>query len=125
MYDKQNTIIDRREMLKVKVKSLAAEARIIRREEMKARGDLRCELCHHRRGAVRLSSREAGIAYGYIRGLTLEQMERNANTPGWNALSDMAIDRIAKMVKKYGPVPGYKSPLQDIEAVREVLAATA
>lgn len=100
MYDKQNTIIDRREMLKVKVKSLAAEARIIRRAEMKTSGDLRCELCHHRRTVVRHASRDTGLAYGIVRGMALERMEANAHQPGW---VEPDWDAINKMVKKYGP----------------------
>src|SRR4051812_12541317 len=84
----RSTIHDRREMLRVKVKSLAAEARIIRREEMRTSGPLREELYLHRTHAVRMAAREAGIAYGYIRGRTLLQMEPNAKQPGWRALSD-------------------------------------
>ena len=49
MYAKdKETIIDRREMLRIKVKSLTAEARIIRVEERKTFGALRNELHIHR-----------------------------------------------------------------------------
>src|SRR3954462_7722890 len=85
----RTTIHDHREMLRVKVKSLAAEARIIRREEMRTSGPLREALYLHRTHAVRAAAREAGIAYGYIRGRTLLQMEPNAKQPGWRALGDM------------------------------------
>lgn len=99
--DRLETILDRREMLKVKVKSLAAEARIIRREEQRTHGPLRAELHWHRIFVVRRASREAGLAYGYVRGKTLEQMEPNAGKPGWVKPDE---DAIGKMVKKYGPV---------------------
>ena len=97
MYAKdKTTIIDRREMLKVKLKSLAEEARIIRREERKTHGRLQQELYLHRVSVVRQAARETHLAYGFIRGLKLEQMEASAVTPpNW--------DNIRKMIKKYGP----------------------
>lgn len=89
-------IIDRREMLRVKLKSLAEEARIIRREERRTHGRLRDELHLHRIGVVREAARNTHIAYGLIKGRTLEQIEGNAKSaPDWDA--------IGKMLKKYGP----------------------
>ncbi|ATS92357.1 hypothetical protein DLP05_071 [Stenotrophomonas phage vB_SmaS_DLP_5] len=98
MYDKTQTkIIDRREMLKVKLKSLAAEARIIRKEESKTHGALRDELHRHRVGIVREVARSTHIAYGIIRGKTLDQIEPNRQTePNWEAIN--------KMIMKYGPL---------------------
>lgn len=88
-------IVDRREMLRVKVKSLAEEAKIIRREERKTQGDLRNELHEHRVTVVRRAARDAHIAYGLIRGLTIDQMEPTRKSePDWEA--------IKKMVFKYG-----------------------
>lgn len=96
MYDKTGKLIDRREMLKIKLKSLAAESRIIRREESRTRGALREELYLHRIGIVRQEARSTLIAYGLIRGRSLEQMEAKSHTPpDW--------DRINQMLKKYGP----------------------
>ncbi len=57
MYAKNGELLDRREMLKVKVKSLAEEARIIRREERRVLGLLRDELSWHRRQDVRSAAR--------------------------------------------------------------------
>ena len=96
---KDQKLYDRREMLRVKIKSLAEEARIIRREEQRAAGwELRTELHLHRVGVVRSATRDALMAYGLIRGRTPEQTEPRAKTePNWDAVD--------KMLKKYGP-PG-------------------
>lgn len=96
MYDKNGNIIDRRELLKIKLKSLAAEARIIRREEQRSHGALREEMHLHRARYIRQIARNTHIAYGLIRGRTLEQIEPHAQTePDWTA--------IEKMIQKYGP----------------------
>jgi len=91
-------IKDRRKMLKVKLKSLAAESRIIRMEELRTRGGyLRDELCVHRRTIVRSESRHTGLAYGFIRGRTYAQLESTAKTaPDWK--------RVERMIRQYGPV---------------------
>jgi hypothetical protein len=96
MYDKNGNIIDRREMLRIKLKSLAEEARIIRREERKTTGYLREALYLHRINDVRRAARDAHIAYGLIKGRTIEQMEPSRKSePNWDA--------VEKMLKKYGP----------------------
>ena len=96
MYDKNGNLIDRREMLKVKVKHLAAEARIIRREEQKTHGYLRESLHLHRVYTVRKAARSAHIAYALVKGRTYEQLEKNPSTePDW--------DDINRMIKTYGP----------------------
>ena len=96
MQDEAGKIVDRREMLRVKVKSLAEEARIIRREEQRTRGTLRDELHNHRVLVVRSEARHSCIAYGLIKGRSLEQLER----PG---SSEFNWDRVNKMLVKYGP----------------------
>lgn len=84
--------------LKVKIKSLAAEARIIRMEERRARRtSLRCGLAEHRRGVVRREARIAQLAYGYLRGRprsTVEPKTRPGNAPDWK--------RVAGLVSRYG-----------------------
>lgn len=96
MYDKTGKLIDRREMLRIKLKSLAAEARIIRKEEQRTHGALRQELYLHRIGIVRQAARDTHIAYGLIKGRTLDQIEpKRHSEPNW--------DNIEKMLKKYGP----------------------
>jgi hypothetical protein len=97
MYDKLGkTIVDRREMLRVKVKSLAVEAKIIRKEELRSNGQLREELYLHRTGIVRSEARNSHLAYGFIKGRSLEQMERTHK-------SVPDIDKIKRLCIKYGP----------------------
>lgn len=100
-----NVIVDRRELLKIKVKSLADEARTIRHQEKKTQGVFRDELANHRRGVVRDAARHTQLAYGLIRGVDLRQMEANA---GMISLSGQAWGQpdwaaIKKMIVKYGP----------------------
>lgn len=118
------TITDRREMLRVKLKSLAAESKIIRQETERLQGcknrevkytdhrgiervrrvayggrwgSLQQELLIHRRSIVRSEARCTLLAYGFIRGRTLEQMEgKSTCPPNW--------DKVRAMLKKYGPV---------------------
>jgi len=97
-----STIIDRRELLKIKCLSLAAESRIIRRIERRTRGPLREEIHLHRTREVRMESRLSGLALGLIRGRTLEEMERHVLPQ--NALKEPQWARIRAMVKKYGAV---------------------
>lgn len=85
--------------LKIKLKSLAAEARIIRKQELKTRGPshnaTRESLYRHRIDVVRRCSRETHLAYGYTRGRAYVQLERTCySPPDWKA--------VAAMVKKYG-----------------------
>ena len=118
MYDKEGNIIDRREQLRVKVKSLAAESRIIRVEELrlkkraaKARSaatprgvgdDIRADLREHRVHVVRKHARNAHLALGFIRGRTIKEMENKVrrrgvgyNEPDW--------EEDKRLCKKYGP----------------------
>jgi hypothetical protein len=103
-------LLDRRELLRVKVKSLAAEARIIRREEKRARGVIREELRWHRVTDLRIEARLSFLAYGLIRGRTLEQLEPRTRVE--NALRKPQWDRIAAMLKKFGPPGGMDLPLK-------------
>ena len=71
--------------IKVKILSLAAEAKIIRKQEQKARAhgnrSLRIGLADHRRGIVRHEARHAQLAYGFLRGRAYKQMEAKCH-PG-------------------------------------------
>lgn len=83
--------------LKVKIKSLSAEAQIIRKEELRSRGDLRNALRAHRVWDVRSESRATLVAYNFLRGKSLAQTEPKAlSEPNWT--------RVETMVKKYGKV---------------------
>ena len=88
--------MDKRTYLKVKIKSLAAEAKIIRTEEKRARRPgLRRGLEDHRKGIVRTEARHTHLAYGFIRGREYHQMESSTHeTPNW--------EKVRKMVEKYG-----------------------
>ncbi len=84
-------------MLKVKIKSLAAEAGIIRLEERRAKkcDRLRCSLHEHRVGVVRTEQRLSLLAYAFLRGRPYAAQEKNAaRRPDWN--------RVAKLVEKFG-----------------------
>lgn len=94
--ENRTTITDRREMLRVKLKSLAAESKIIRREEKRSWGNLRTELYLHRIQVVRSAARHTSLAYGFIRGIPYEQMEKSCTAaPDWAS--------VRTMLKKYGP----------------------
>lgn len=84
--------------LKMKIKSLAAEAQIIRREERRfKRGDhpIRVGLSAHRRIDVRQEARAAGLAYGFLRGRDYRRLEAKTHTkPDWA--------RVEKLALKYG-----------------------
>ena len=92
--------------LKIKIKSLAAEARIIKQEERKWRypHPMRESLRRHRRRDVRAEARHSLIAYGFLRGRRYAQIEqpkevwrghqRGSGPPNWN--------RVRDLVAKYG-----------------------
>ena len=85
-------------MLKIKLKSLAAEAKIIRQEEQKRpQHKLREEMYLHRIHVVRAAARETHIAYGLLRGRPLERIEKPNSRP-YNKAS------VDKMLAKYGPI---------------------
>jgi len=88
--------MDERICLKIKIKSLAAEAKIIRKEEKRVKfQSIRESLYRHRIDVVRYEARHTHIAYGFLRGRTYAQIEANPKTPpNW--------DKIRKMVEKYG-----------------------
>lgn len=82
--------------MKIKVKSLAAEAKIIRTHERQTTGAQRNSLAEHRRGTVRYEARHSLLAYGYLRGVPYRAMEKSSKTP-------FNVSKVEHMVKKYGP----------------------
>lgn len=83
--------------LKIKLKSLAAEAKIIRLEELRTRGDLRESLYLHRIMKVRRECRDTHLAYGFLRGRDYLSLEKSCvEPPDWK--------NVARMVSKYGSV---------------------
>ena len=88
--------MDERQYLKVKIKSLAAEAKIIREETKRARcPSIKNGLYRHRIDVVRVEARHTHLAYGFLRGKTYHQIEKKAEVaPNWV--------KVRKMVEKYG-----------------------
>jgi hypothetical protein len=85
---------DKRAFLRIKLKSLAAEAKIIRLEEARNKR-LRYELSAHRRGVVRTAARNTLLAYAFLKGRTYKSVEPNAHTPpNWK--------EVERMVRQYG-----------------------
>lgn len=101
--------------LKVKVKSLAAEARIIHREESLARSADRKEaLRHHRIRVVRPEARHSLLAYAYLRGRSYRTVESVSRT-----VPDFGI--VERMVKKFGP-PAHNTSFEDWKKVEDKAA---
>ncbi len=88
--------MDERVYLKVKIKSLGEEARIIRKETKRTRCiSIKEGLYRHRIDTVRPEARHTHLAYGFIRGRTFKQIENKSKVaPDWK--------RVRKMVEKYG-----------------------
>ena len=61
--------------LRVNIKSLAAEARIIRQESRRAGYPYSGILTEHRRGKLREEARYSHLALGYVRGRSYASME--------------------------------------------------
>lgn len=96
--------------LKIKILSLSEEARIIRREELRylafAKNATKLEhqnqhhwtyldLKRHRKGIVANETRDALLAYGFLRGRTYIRLESKRFTdPNWG--------NIERMILKYG-----------------------
>ncbi|TXI10937.1 MAG: hypothetical protein E6Q68_07220 [Polynucleobacter sp.] len=97
----ENRSWDRRVFLKVKLKSLAAETRVIRSAERKSRPEqfkfLTNELRCHRIAVVRREARATNLAYAFIRGRKYKAVEakfHQGNAPDWT--------KVEAMVRKYG-----------------------
>lgn len=93
--------------LKIKLKSLAAEARIIKTQERKMRGPKwgpsyqRSLLRQHRLDVIRPECRATHLAYGYLRGHPIDRIEPCAKSePDWG--------RVVSMIKKYGTIQQVK-----------------
>ena len=82
--------------LRVKIKSLAAEARIIVHEEQRVRRRIAVDpraaatfqsLRDHRRAVVGSAARRSLLAYGFLRGLPYARIEPpNSSAPDWDAV---------------------------------------
>ena len=84
--------------LKIKIKSLAVEAKLIRLEERKVKGLTKHNLSEHRKHVVRPEARATLLAYGFLRGRDYRSIESNATTkPDWT--------KVKSMVKRYTDLP--------------------
>lgn len=102
--------MDKRVHLKIKLKSLAAEARIIRLEERRHRGPYQGDLHGHRVHVVRREARHSHLAYAFIRGHSYQAVEPKAKrAPDWEA--------VARLVSKYGLDARGTTPEKQAEAV--------
>ena len=114
--------------LKIKAKSLAAEARIIRSEETKLVSAIKCavfpplsdksdianrkrarcdrltralnSIVSHRCAAVRREARYTNLARAFLRGRSYKQVENKVLPP--HALTSLEWDKVAAMVKRHG-----------------------
>ena len=101
----------------MKIKSLAEEARIIRREESRYKGPIwgptetRNSLHNHRTYDVRNEARASLLAYGFLRGKTLTQIEKSTYTQTFGdytykcGLGAIALRRAGKIAEKFSKEP--------------------
>jgi hypothetical protein len=95
--------INRKIALKIKIKSLAAEAKIIKKEEKKSRTpDQRSFLQTHRLDVVRWECRHTHLAYAYLRGRRYDQVESKAKKP-------IDFQKLHTMINKYRQDPYVRS----------------
>lgn len=91
--------------LRINVKSLAQEARYIRREEQRCGHAYREQLHIHRTVKVRWEARVAQLALAYVRGTSRESVE---NSPTWITTCDTRerlIRDVETKLKKHGVYP--------------------
>ncbi len=105
--------MDARVHLKIKIKSLADEARSIRLEENKRKGLARRELQDHRKLVVRPEARATHLAYGYLRHMRYLRIEAKCyRPPNWA--------KVKRMVEKYGLTQDDTQSLADFKAALEL-----
>ena len=88
-----------RAALKIKAKHLAAEARIIRKEEVKWRGRDKLYFKEHRKTTVRREARATQLAIAFMRGVPYNVVERKCYDT-WTRDTYIA-KRMASMIMKY------------------------
>lgn len=81
--------------LKIKIVSLAYEAKLIRTSERAAKEEANyielSKLVHHRKHIIRPESRKSHLVYGFLRGTPYRKMERRCQEePKWSSLEKMA-----------------------------------
>lgn len=81
--------------LRIKIKSLAAEAAIIRQEAKKTSGLVKYGLNQHRTGIVREHTRINLLAYGLIKRVPYSVMEQKTDTK-------VNFSKIVEIAKRFG-----------------------
>lgn len=109
---------DDRTYLKIKMKSLMAEARIIRFEERKTCGMEKWKLQYHRRTTVRAAARRTQFAYALIRGKSIDTVAAGYQLSKHTSIHQWANDvaEIAKMIRTYGKPEHNKDSQKIVEA---------
>src|SRR5688572_11517601 len=103
---------DHRLFLRVKLKALAAEARIIRAEGGRAPVHLREALAYHRRGVVRAAARNTSLAYAFLRGRPYRRVEgKCGEPPNWG--------EVRRMVRMYGVQGSEDVDARTLEGLKE------
>jgi len=83
--------------MKIKIKQLASEAKDIRNEERRSTKQTRRSLYLHRVNDIRPYARLNYLAYGFLRGRSYQQLERDARIkPNWK--------EVEKLVKRFGVI---------------------
>jgi len=92
--------------LKVKIKSLAEEARIIRKEEKREANKYhKRELRDHRIGTVRDEARAAQLAYAFLRGKPYYTLEAKVHSePNWKRVKDLVVKYLVCVSSLYARV---------------------
>lgn len=101
MVDKEYAALQHRaalHYLRVNVKSLAHESRIIRQEERRTRDRFaRNGLAQHRRLRVRLEARAAQLALAAVRGVPYLRVEpKTRTTPDWERVREKALRHLTR-----------------------------
>lgn len=118
--------------IRVKILSLAAEAKIIRKQEQKARKhgnrSLRLGLAEHRKGIVRHEARHAQLSYGFLRGTPYKAMEAKCH-PGcgpdfkkvWSSIERYVLTRrvLGETRDEYGYTIYEMEPMDEWNARKE------
>jgi len=102
--------------LRVKIKHLAAESRIIRSEERRARnGDVRRSLHNHRVTGLRDEARHTLLTYAAVRGIPYQVVEQRAeNAPSW-----LRIEKMHERMRSFGDMRDVKAWIQEAIKYRE------
>lgn len=105
-YDHLERQMDKRKFLKIKLKSLMAESKIIRKEESRTRDpELRESMHRHRTMDLRAETRATHLAYAMLRGHPYSKVEScgplGPRHPEHRPTLDLG--KVAAMLRKYGP----------------------